>query len=335
MTTFQGFVIRRDGYGAIYSALENEMRRTNVPWHFVDMCEHPGGTWTHPHTREWHNDDTTIALCIPDWLPDIHAPKVYAFTMFESTRLPADYVPRLNRCAGVIVPCAWNVETFRANGVNVPIYVCPLGIDPQEYSRIQRNGSHDGKPYTFLWSGTPDSRKGWDVTYKAFWQAFKGNEQARLVMHFRELPRGLNSSADANVEIVAGSFFPERINQMLADADCFVFPSRGEGWGLPPREAAATGLPTIATNYGGLAEGIDYWGLPLNKVGRSKAAYGAWPDDLGEWAEPSVDELADKMVWCFMNHKSAEYFGQNAATWLRNNQTWQETAVRLREIVGE
>jgi len=35
------------------------------------------------------------------------------------------------------------------------------------------------------------------------------------------------------------------------DADAFVLPTRGEGWGLPAAEAMAVGLPTIVTNWSG------------------------------------------------------------------------------------
>lgn len=33
--------------------------------------------------------------------------------------------------------------------------------------------------------------------------------------------------------------------------DGFILPSHGEGWGLPLIEAMASGLPTIATAWGG------------------------------------------------------------------------------------
>ena len=331
MTSFLGFHIRRDGYGAIHSGVEKAMLCMGVPWRFVDMCDN--GTWTKANTRTWDIDDTAIVLTLPDWLPDVKAPKRYAFTMYESTQTPAYYAPEINKCDALIVPTQWNADIFKANGVTVPTYICPLGIDPDEYAPMERNGSHTGKPYTFLWSGTPDKRKGWDIVYQAFWKAFKGDEATRLVMHFRKLPKGLSDVKDHNVELYAGKFFPDFMNEMLRVADCFVYPARGEGWGLHPREAAATGLPAIATNWGGLMEGIDYWGLPLNDNGLSHAEFGAWTDDLGQWAEPSVDELAEKMRWCFENQKSAAYFGQNAAQWLKQNQTWSHTATRLKQIV--
>jgi glycosyltransferase involved in cell wall biosynthesis len=41
------------------------------------------------------------------------------------------------------------------------------------------------------------------------------------------------------------------IPRLYAAVDCFVLPTRGEGWGLPIFEAMAMGLPVIATNWSG------------------------------------------------------------------------------------
>ena len=41
---------------------------------------------------------------------------------------------------------------------------------------------------------------------------------------------------------------------VYAAADCFVLPSRGEGWGRPHVEAMAMGLPVIATKWSGPSE---------------------------------------------------------------------------------
>ena len=46
------------------------------------------------------------------------------------------------------------------------------------------------------------------------------------------------------------------LRQLYRDADSFVLPTRGEGWGLPIVEAMAMGLPTIATNFSGHAAAL-------------------------------------------------------------------------------
>jgi glycosyltransferase involved in cell wall biosynthesis len=44
-----------------------------------------------------------------------------------------------------------------------------------------------------------------------------------------------------------------QVRDLLASADAFVLPTRGEGWGLPIAEAMAMQLPVIVTNHSGPA----------------------------------------------------------------------------------
>jgi glycosyltransferase involved in cell wall biosynthesis len=37
-------------------------------------------------------------------------------------------------------------------------------------------------------------------------------------------------------------------------ADCYVIPSRGEGWGMPVTEAMSMSLPVIVTGWSGTAD---------------------------------------------------------------------------------
>jgi glycosyltransferase involved in cell wall biosynthesis len=73
---------------------------------------------------------------------------------------------------------------------------------------------------------------------------------------------------------------------------CLVYPSHGEGFGLIPLQAIATGMPTILTDWSALDEFSEY-GIKLDyKIGPTGPGfyYG-----LGEWAEPSFDDLCIKM----------------------------------------
>jgi len=57
----------------------------------------------------------------------------------------------------------------------------------------------------------------------------------------------------ANSSLDDLSLTREDMRDLLKTADCFVLPTRGEGWGLPIAEAMAMQLPVIVTNYSGPA----------------------------------------------------------------------------------
>ena len=323
---FMGHQIANDGYGYATIKVAEWIRSLSPGVDIVDMAH--DGMFSNIERDRWLVDGAAVLLCIPDWLPCIKAQTMAIYTMFDSTRLPAGWAETINRhTARCLVPSRWCAETFADSGVHVPIEVVPLGMDANDYAFVDRGG-RDG-PYTFLWNGTPDYRKGWDVAYRAFVAAFGRREDVRLILHFRgDLPGRLRWG-DPNVEQIVGMLTRTQWISLLARADCFVFPSRGEGWGLPPREAAATGLPVIATDYGGLADGLSKWGLPLWVRGMSPARYGPF-DDIGEWAEPELDHLVELMRWCELHREEARAIGQRASAWLRKPVNgWGATALQV------
>lgn len=329
MLTFMGFHIEQDGYGVGTIAIARMLRALTQDLHVVDMAlDGKHGT---VGDRSWQVPGTVVALAVPDWYADIRCDRLIGFTMFEANRLPEGWVEAINACAVCLVPSTWCREVFLENGVSVPITVAPWGVDAEQYWFIDRAAvslAHaEDRPYTFLWSGTPDLRKGWDVAYRAFRLAFGDRADVQLLMHFREALPGNPRFTDPNVRALIGKRDTYQWHSLLACADCFVYPSRGEGWGLPPREAAATGLPAIVTNYGGLQEGIDEWAFPLAVKGRSVAAYGWWDaGTIGEWAEPDVDCLVDLMYYCAAHPDAAREFGRRASAWLLEHQTWTNAA---------
>jgi glycosyltransferase involved in cell wall biosynthesis len=332
--SFMGFHMPRDGYGYATIKIAQALQRESSSVGVVDMRE-VGGGFGDSKLRAWSCLGDALALCTPDWLRAIGTTRLVNYTMFEATRLPVGWVNLINRYAQVcVVPCEWNKTVFVENGVTAPVRVVRWGVDPADYWLLDR-ADHGSRPYTFLWSGTPDRRKGWDIVYKAFWLAFRDSPDVRLKMHFRSLPRGVKGCRDANVEIVHGLVGRTALRRMLADADAFVFPSRGEGWGLPPREAAATGLPVIATDQGGLAEEIASWALPLRVAGKSPADYGFWEwGEIGDWVDPDVEHCAELMRWCFENREDAARLGEAAADWIAQKATWSRTARGLIEVMG-
>lgn len=255
----------------------------------------------------------------------------WALSMYETTTIPDEWVAKLNQyCERLIVPCEQNLAAFQDSGVEIPIHVVNGGCHTTEFELVppRRNG-----PYTFLAFGDGLTRKGIDITLTAFSKAFDHGEDVRLIIKSRP-------KSDFGLKISEADTPDQRISVWLDDADsladvmgqadCFVYPTRGEGWGLPPREAALCGLPVITTRWAGTAVNIDQWALPINNYRLEKSQLLG-----GYWATPDLDETIALMRWCYEHPTEARQKGQQAAQWLRINQTWEKSARQLLSVVED
>jgi len=95
-------------------------------------------------------------------------------------------------------------------------------------------------------------------------------------------------------------------------ADAFVWGSRGEGWGYPPREAAATGLPVITAAHSGMTDAGDWAYVVPHTTGRP-AYFRHWGGACGRLYEPDWDEMIDRMRWVVEHRDEAKEFGRCAS----------------------
>jgi glycosyltransferase involved in cell wall biosynthesis len=240
-----------------------------------------------------------------------------AITMFESTKLPSGWVGSLNECTAVIVPSTFCEEVFLAEGVTAPITVIPLGID-DSYHPVHRNPA--ANPFTFLAFADRGRRKGAHDAIQAFLKAFGDDPCYRLLLKSRERVLEINILND-NIEMIQQDMNTDELYALYQSAHCMIFASKGEGFGLPPREFAASGGAVIATVWSGTAEHIEEWGIPL-----SYALGPAWVGHhefekygLGQWAEPDVDSLAVLMRYVASERQQVldEAYARAAAVPLR------------------
>lgn len=277
----------------------------------------------------------TIALMPPHELIPVPG-RLWNYTMYEATRLRVGWIDRINNyCERVLVPAPWLLDVLDSHGCKVPAHVIPGGVDPGEFPVVTRQ---QDRPYTFLALGDRGSRKGWDIAWAAFYKAFGESKDVRLVIKARG---GSSLSWDGKVHMDLSrsdarvSAWRQDVPSMAdvyAAADCFVFPTRAEGYGLPPREAACTGLPVICTAWSGTEPNIDCWALPIRKYKLVNARIEAEPYPDGtpaQWAYADVDETADLMRWCYEHRDEAAAKGRAAAQWLREHETWDHAAARL------
>mmetsp|Transcript_7748 Transcript_7748/g.23250 ORF Transcript_7748/g.23250 Transcript_7748/m.23250 type:complete len:717 (-) Transcript_7748:129-2279(-) len=193
--------------------------------------------------------------------------------------------------------------------------------------------ANDPGTFTFLSVFKWESRKNWQMLLKTFWQTFpqastvvalangsKVDVRARLLIKTQQLSWGTDVYEDVNdllrslgmsweqvkdrMTIVIESLPTELMPSLYRAADAFVLPTHGEGWCLPLAEAMSSGLPTIATGWGGQTEfmtSANSWpiGYKLKDADIGAGGEEIWggpPPARHKWAVPDKGELRQAML---------------------------------------
>lgn len=257
-------------------------------------------------------------------------------TMWETDTLPKGWTEALNDFDAVIVPTQWNVDVFRANGVTSPIHVVPLGIN-SDFKYIER--PLERKVHRFLAIEANNERKNWRTIIEAFYRAFGNDPHYRLIFKNRQQAYSHMANGyipDENISVMEHDLPIQALARFYGDFDYMVFPSLGEGFGLPPREFVATGGIAIATNWGGLSEGIHEWGYPLEIEGLIPAKFSDLPANehlnVGSWGSVAVDTLALAMRDVVANRDEYLLKAKQQSDYVVKTYTWKSFTDRVLEI---
>jgi glycosyltransferase involved in cell wall biosynthesis len=135
------------------------------------------------------------------------------------------------------------------------VRVIPPGVEPA-YASVQP--TKGGSPPYLLGLGTSEPRKDFPGLVAAFDELAATHSSLELRI------AGPPGWGEAQLqEAISGARHRDRVRRLgwvenigplLAGAAVFVYPSRYEGFGLPPLEAMACGVPVVATTAGSLPE---------------------------------------------------------------------------------
>lgn len=266
------------------------------------------------------------------------------FTMLEVDGLPREWVRQANLMDEVWVPSQFNAQTFRDSGVKVPIKVVPLGVNPAYLSPKIRSLKADDV-FTFLSIFEWGERKAPDLLLKAFSDEFSKEEPVRLLCKVNNFDPGVNirnEISDLNIRPMGGRIIIVE-NQILQhyelgvlyrSADCFVLPTRGEGWGMPILEAMACGLPVIATNWGAQLDFMSAENSIRLEIEKLVPAIAKCPYYEGfRWAQPSYEHLRYSLRWVFEHQTEARAIGMRASEDARKLWTWDNAARHIKDLI--
>ena len=161
--------------------------------------------------------------------------------------------------------------------------------DPASLAALRQRYSLPGRYLLYL--GGFDRRKNVPLLVQAFGQLLSGQGEARLIVAGRlpgkdtalfPDPQRIVRQLDIEEAVRFIGWVPDEDKPALyAGAVAFVFPSRYEGFGLPPLEAMACGTPAIGCAAASLPEVIGDGGLlvaPGDINGLAKAMSRLWND---------------------------------------------------------
>ena len=257
----------------------------------------------------WYNisqQDTEITLELKNKGQDIgflyHQPhkirmlngidKKIGYCMFESTKCPPYWGKYLKQFDILMTPSKFARDIFY-NQFGVDSIVIPHGVDTDIYQYQERP---QNRLFKFLHYNAFDFRKGFDIVVDAFTQEFGQDEWVTLTV------KGYSGNNypyfNYSIETIIEDYNQEQLLGLLGSHDCFVFPSRGEGFGMTPLEAMNTGMPVIIPNAHGIAEYFDERYCYEIDCGMSKAKYLRQDydkHDLGLWYEPKIESVRKQM----------------------------------------
>jgi glycosyltransferase involved in cell wall biosynthesis len=274
-------------------------------------------------------------------------------SMFETDRLPDGWSDACNQMDMVWVPDEFNRQTFLRSGVKdnklriVPGAIDVTPFDPEGTSLLMEGARGFRFLSVFDWS----LRKGWDILLKSYVLEFSPEDDVTLIIKTHS---SLGYSTKQIVELAADyiarilqrdpNHIPDivfhdanipghQMPDLYRSANCFVLPTRGEGWGRPFMEAMATGLPTIGTNWSGntaFMKSDNSYLIDCEEVPVPEAGWRELPIYRGHrWAEPSCEHLRYLMRTVYSRQEEAAQTGLRARSYLASEFNYS----RISEII--
>lgn len=269
------------------------------------------------------------------------------FTMFEAPKLPPRWPINLRENFDfVVVPSHWCLEVFRSEGVDIPIYVAQLGIDPDQWlppkqkpAKPMPDGS--GEYFSILWQGTlVGDRKGGDIVAKVFDELVEKHNFKNWRLFLKCNPSYskyggttimLSFGKNWNKKQILMPMRRYELLRMMDFMDIAVFPTRGEGFGLIPIEQAAAGLPVILSRSSGCLDFVECGAFLPVDCGKETFEF---VQRILEMDAPREDQIAEHLLWAYENRQEAREFGRKASEIVRRDWTWHKTCDQLAGILA-
>jgi glycosyltransferase involved in cell wall biosynthesis len=272
--------ITTHGYGVASYGIVRSLQRLGHEVPFQDSTAPVELNFSQPYLWQW-TSKSSYKIGMVAW---------------ESTKIPANWKPGLKTCDELWTPSPLMAEWFKAQGYPAKVY--EHGVDSSVWTPRKRH--RKAGPVKFLHIGEPAPRKGGQMTYDAFKELF-ADDDARATLTIKGFGssriRGTNNAhpwkETRNVKVITEEYDEYQMVDLIHRHDVLVYPSYGEGFGLIPLQALATGMPVILSQGWAPYENVT---LPELRVG-TKLGPSPWPSmHPGNMFHPDAPQLEHAMA---------------------------------------
>ena len=209
------------------------------------------------------------------------------------------------------------------------VFVYEHGVDSKIY-RPKLRGTKNIIKFLHIDAGA--GRKRADLSVKAFKKLYANNEKYSLTLKFYGKEKRLEV-IDKNIFAIYGNFSENDMNNLFQDHDILLHPSEGEGFGLVPLEAMATGMPVISTAGWCSYSSFLNKNIIKSKIGPSKTDWG-YPK-FGNAENPDLDSLIHLMENNVENIEEYSGLFFNQSQKIAEKYNWNvQTKIIMDNLVG-
>lgn len=314
--------------------------------------------------------DLSVQVQLPhEWEPGLCKFNVGVTAGVETTRAPEQWGECVKKMDLVIVPSAFSKSGLVAAGAPPE----KISVVPESFSDNLLDESRGSlrhlqldevvTPFNFLMFGQvtskePDTdRKNLFYGVKWFCEEFKDNKQVGLIVKtnlgtscvfhrmqleqmFTALVKEVRKGEYPRVYLLNGDMSNEDCASLLVSpkVKAMVSFTRGEGFGLPLVDAAAAGLPVIATSWSGHTEFLglgkyskvsyDLVAVPHEKLGKEIFAEGS------KWAMPQEEDAKKRMRKMFESQSIPREWAKELRERVQKTHSFEAVSRKYDEVIG-
>jgi len=258
----------------------------------------------------------------------------------ETTSIPNHWASEIrNYCDETWVPSTFVKKSFETKVKNV--HVVPNGYDPKHFNPHAEPIDFGTKDkFTFLCNAVMQDRKGTSILVNSFLEEFKNDDDVILILKSYGWGEGEKEwRKNPKLKIIMDPIPDEEMGGLYTACDCFVLPTKAEGFGMPILEAMACGIPVITTRYSGHLDFCNDDNSFLIRVDHFEPAFGSDGNDWrGSWAVPDSEHLKDLMREACNSRDTIKQVGMKGYNHVKDRYTWGnivlEHAIRLMDRCG-